>query len=262
MTRRARTDARKHPGQRRSEATVEAILEATARLLGTRGYEGTTTNRIAELAGTSVGSLYQYFPSKEAIMAALVERHIATVLGALGPRLAPSRHASFRSATRSAVAAVLNAHASDPALLRVLHAELPRTGRLAIAREAESKLNAPVTDLLRFYRGEMRVRDRDLMAFVLVNLVEGLTHAALAHRPKLLRSRRFREMIVDAVMGCVGAPRSPERKLRRSSISPRRPRRRGSPRAARWRQTARRAPSRPGAPSGRRDSRRPASGGP
>src|SRR5215471_19293099 len=76
MARRTRTAPRKKPRQERSHATVDAILDATARVLCTIGYDRASTNRIALAAGVSVGSLYQYFPSKEALVAALIERHV------------------------------------------------------------------------------------------------------------------------------------------------------------------------------------------
>jgi len=66
---------RKAPRQSRSQATVTAILDATARILLERGYAAASTNAVAELAGVSVGSLYQYFPNKEALIAALQARH-------------------------------------------------------------------------------------------------------------------------------------------------------------------------------------------
>jgi AcrR family transcriptional regulator len=69
-------DARKTPRQRRSEATVEAVLEAAARILETQGLAGYNTNDIARVAGISVGSLYQYFPNKDAITSALVVREM------------------------------------------------------------------------------------------------------------------------------------------------------------------------------------------
>ena len=72
--RKVKTAPRKRPTQERSREMVETILEATARVLVKDGFERTTTNRVAEAAGVSVGSLYQYFPSKEALVATLVER--------------------------------------------------------------------------------------------------------------------------------------------------------------------------------------------
>lgn len=65
---------RKRPRQRRSEVTVEAILEATARILEERGLDSLTTNAVAELAGVSVGSLYQFFPNKTSLLAELIRR--------------------------------------------------------------------------------------------------------------------------------------------------------------------------------------------
>jgi AcrR family transcriptional regulator len=71
---------RKKPGQRRSAATVAAIIEAAARVLETAGLEAYNTNAIAERAGVSIGSLYQYFPTKDAVTRALVQREAAILM--------------------------------------------------------------------------------------------------------------------------------------------------------------------------------------
>ena len=71
---------RKAPRQRRSAVTVEAILEAAARILETKGPAGYTTNAVAERAGVSIGSLYQYFPGKEALTGALIERETGQLI--------------------------------------------------------------------------------------------------------------------------------------------------------------------------------------
>lgn len=80
---------RKPPVQGRSKATVEAVLEAGARLLLSIGYDKASTNKIAELAGVSVGSLYEYFPGKEAIFAEIRcrenERHYRLLMAELAP---------------------------------------------------------------------------------------------------------------------------------------------------------------------------------
>lgn len=65
---------RKAPRQSRSQATVEVILEAATRVLAKESLAGFNTNRVAEVAGISIGSLYQYFPNKAALTAALIER--------------------------------------------------------------------------------------------------------------------------------------------------------------------------------------------
>src|SRR5882757_2789536 len=75
MARRLLINPRKHASQNRSRATVDALIEATARILVREGFDKASTNRVAEQAGVSVGSLYQYFPGKEALVAAVIDRH-------------------------------------------------------------------------------------------------------------------------------------------------------------------------------------------
>ena len=76
-TRKKHLEPRKMPRQRRAQATVEDVLAAAAQVFEALGYAAGTTNRIAERAGVSIGTLYQYFPSKEALAVALLERHLA-----------------------------------------------------------------------------------------------------------------------------------------------------------------------------------------
>jgi AcrR family transcriptional regulator len=78
MARKPATNPRKSASQERSRLTVEALLEATARVLMKDGYDRASTNKIAAVAGVSIGSLYQYFPSKEALVAAVIDTVICT----------------------------------------------------------------------------------------------------------------------------------------------------------------------------------------
>jgi len=128
-------DARKLPRQRRSAATVDAILEAAARLLETRGPGGYTTNAIAERAGVSVGSLYQYFPNRDALTAALIDRESVPLLAAL-ERAGES--SSCETAMRELIRASVAHQMRRPVLARVLDFEeerLPLGERDARVRE-------------------------------------------------------------------------------------------------------------------------------
>src|SRR5262249_56104472 len=80
MTRRPLTSPRKCASQARSRATVDALVEATARILIREGFDRASTNRIAEVAGVSIGALYQDFPSKEALVAPLIHHHNQNVM--------------------------------------------------------------------------------------------------------------------------------------------------------------------------------------
>src|SRR5487761_943127 len=104
MARKLRTNPRKLASQERSRATVDALLEATTRVLIKEGYDRASTNRIAEVAGVSIGSLYQYFPSKEALVAAVIDRHTQEISEVTRKVLVnaaiPSSMASLRNRSR------------------------------------------------------------------------------------------------------------------------------------------------------------------
>jgi AcrR family transcriptional regulator len=124
--RRARTPAspRKPPRQERSRETVRAILEGAARVFEERGVAGATTDRIAERAGVSIGSLYQYFPSKEAILATLARCHLLAGWQALEPALAALEAAPpLEEALPRLVRAILALHEDRSRLHRLLFEE-------------------------------------------------------------------------------------------------------------------------------------------
>lgn len=125
---RARLSPRKQPRQERARETVEAILEAAAQVFERHGYAAGTTNRIAERAGISIGSLYQYFPGKDAILLAIVERHVDEGARAMTPLLDGllAEAPPLRDGLRRVVEAMVALHRDRPALHRVLFEEAPR----------------------------------------------------------------------------------------------------------------------------------------
>jgi AcrR family transcriptional regulator len=94
------TNPRRRPRQARAQATVEAIIKATARVLIEEGYDHASTNRIAQAAGVSIGSLYQYFPSKESLVSALVDEHIHKMMTALSRKLEDRKSTRLNSSHR------------------------------------------------------------------------------------------------------------------------------------------------------------------
>jgi AcrR family transcriptional regulator len=119
MVRSASLKPRKAPRQRRSAVTVEAILEAAARILETQGLEGYTTNAVAEKAGVSIGSLYQYFPGKDALTGALIRRETAQLVEEAMPVAGDDGKAAIDRWIMAAVAHQLR----RPALARILDFE-------------------------------------------------------------------------------------------------------------------------------------------
>ncbi|MFM2088959.1 MAG: hypothetical protein RLZZ237_3828 [Pseudomonadota bacterium] len=117
------TTPRKQPRQRRSTVTVAAILEAAARILETTGYDGYTTNAVAARAGVSVGSLYQYFPNRDAITRALIEQESSALLSDI---LAMPVHADGLEGVRALLAIAVHHQLRRPRLARFLDAEEAR----------------------------------------------------------------------------------------------------------------------------------------
>jgi AcrR family transcriptional regulator len=198
--RRPRTTPRKKPRQERSQATVEAILDATARVLCTTGYDRASTNRIALAAGVSVGSLYQYFPSKEALVAALAARHMAIMTALVRGKLAEVAMAPMPVAVRTIIMAMFEAHAVDPRLHKVLIEEVPRIGRLENLQRVERETEALVAALLESRKDELRRTNVETMAMLLVTVVEAATHAAVLAELEPARSRAVADELTDLVL--------------------------------------------------------------
>ena len=114
------TELRKRPRQKRSEAMVDAILEAAARILEDEGLDRLNTNTTAAKAGVSVGSLYQYFPSKDAILAELIRRDHLALLAELTLAAQKLAGATLEQAVRALVRVGVERQLARPALARAL----------------------------------------------------------------------------------------------------------------------------------------------
>jgi len=195
MARGPLTKPRKVASQERSRATVDALVEATARILVKEGFDKASTNRIAEVAGVSVGSLYQYFPGKEALVAAVIERHQQEIMQTVRGELAEVLAQPVEKAVRKLVAVVVKAHRVDPRLHRVLAEQIPRVGKL----EKLETFNRENYTLFRAYlerhRDELRVDDLELASFVCVTSIEALTHNAVLHYSKVLSDETMEALI-------------------------------------------------------------------
>jgi AcrR family transcriptional regulator len=175
---------RKLPKQTRSHDTVEAILQAAAEVFQRHGYAAGTTNRIAERAGVSIGSLYQYFPNKDAILVALVRRHIAEATATVYPLVERlGREAGFAEMLPAIVNAMVAMHAAAPQLHRVLFEEtkLPATLRAELDGLEERLTELAASALAREHvacRGDPRLRAR-----IVIAAIEGLTHRLVLRPP-------------------------------------------------------------------------------
>lgn len=206
---RARTTARlaprRRPRQARAQETTRAILEAAARVFATRGYAAGTTNRIAEAAGVSVGSLYEYFPNKDAILVALMERHIVEGESVMRELMARTRPGKLRAQVRTFVEAMIALHAHAPRLHRVLFEEAPVPA--PVWRTLAAVEGRMVDDVERFLAAqqEVRVRDRRLAARLVVHVVEDLTHRFVLHADGDVDPARYVDEVTALVTSYLAA---------------------------------------------------------
>ena len=191
MQRQVRTTPRKRPRQARSKATVDSILDATTRVLVKHGFDSLTTNAVATAAGCSIGSLYQYFPNKEALVSALIDRHMEQMNAAILAELTRVAKLPMAEAARAVIELTIRAHAIDPELHRVLTEQVPRIGKLARLRELDEICHRMVAGLLTARRDEIAIRDPDLSTFILISTIESIVHRAALLYPQRLRDPRL-----------------------------------------------------------------------
>ena len=191
---------RKQPKQARSQAMVEAILAATARLLIARGYARTNTNLVAEAAGISIGSLYQYFPNKEALLVALHQRHQAQIQHMIETVLTRLRQQppSLRQALESLIGAWVEAHQIAPELHRILEAE----GAFFALDSGDERIVKGIQALL----GAYAIEPLGLKTYLVTKTIESLVHAAVIEPPAEFSVTDLAGGLLELVMAYLELP--------------------------------------------------------
>ncbi|MEU8026003.1 TetR/AcrR family transcriptional regulator [Micromonospora haikouensis] len=192
-----RLQPRRTPRQVRAELTRKRILTAAAHVFAEHGYAAGTTNRIAERARVSIGSLYQYFPNKDAILAALLVQHIDRGVWTQADQLDLSP-GSLKALVRALVRDAIDHHDDDPQLLRIMIEEAPVSKELldAIDRHGRTRV-AQVRDLLARHP-DVTVRDLDTAAELITFTVEINTHRLMAS-PRTTPVETLETELVDMI---------------------------------------------------------------
>lgn len=190
---------RRRPRQRRAQQTVDAVLDAVVRVLKREGFSAVTTNRIAEVAGVSIGSVYQYFRDKRAIFVALHQRHIDQIDRMVETKLIEHATSSLDDLMRAMIEGMIDAHITDPELYELLATEVPH--RADGTRDFAVRLHGAFRLALSSRAHELKKgRDLDTMVFIVANMVESLSHAALFRRPRSLSLVAAKAEVVRAVL--------------------------------------------------------------
>jgi len=178
---------KKEPRQARSKASVQAMVQACARILERRGYAGLSTNAIADVAGVSIGSVYEYFPGKDAIVARLVQDMVAEVRAMLEGRLAltDSRN-DLNSAMRYFLGAIYRLMRKHRELLRVLVFQVPYLHQLPATRQLEIELQQVLMAGLDYTREQYALNAQPHTLYLMTTSVAGtLMHLVLVAPPAM-----------------------------------------------------------------------------
>ena len=177
-------------------------MQATAHILREHGAEGLSTNKVAKRAGVSIGSLYQYFPNKTALILALAREHAGEQVAAVAQSIGLLAGASVQNAARRFVEATVAVHRSDPALHLALSSEVLVRG-LHTAMEDHARARELIAAWIRS-RSDVQVDDPEMTAWLLVTSVEAAVHMALFEQPEMLDDPRFTDGLVDLVARALG----------------------------------------------------------
>jgi len=204
---------RRKPAQARAHETVEAIFEATARILQSEGRAGLNTNRVAELAGVSVGTLYSYFPNKEAILLAMARRETDAVRASVAKVLTEEALHSDVSPVRLAIRALIKGYGRRNKARRILMETLIAAGHSDdIARPVQDIANLIAERGARLLPKGTRPLS-PIALFVLTRAVDSVVRAATYEDAKFIASEEFEDELTHMVLGYFREPNAPARKL-------------------------------------------------
>lgn len=175
-----RLQPRRQPRQVRAELTRQRILAAAAHVFAEEGYAAGTTNRIAERARVSIGSLYQYYPNKDAILVELLVRHLDQGAAVVERYRDDALAEPVETVLRRYVQAAIDNHLGDPQLLRVMTEQAPRSAELLAKVQERQEERVEFVRELFDRHPEVRVRDTDTAARLAVSTVELVVHQLTA----------------------------------------------------------------------------------
>jgi len=197
--------ARKGPKQQRAKVTVGAILEATVRILEQEGSDAATTSRIAEVAGVSVGTLYQYFANRDAILDALQDREFDRATEMMTRVLTRGAYENDRAVARAVIEGLLELHSAAPTLHRLLVVEGLRVTPTERVQAFDMRIIAAIRSFLALANLRIRRTNLDAAAFVVYQAVRASMLACVVERPPGLDSETLVDEITDLVIRYLAA---------------------------------------------------------
>jgi AcrR family transcriptional regulator len=207
MTKRAVAKAsRKPPQQSRSRATVNAILDAMIRILDREGPEAASTSRVAEVAGVSVGTLYQYFANRDAILDALQDREFERAMEMVGRVLVAPGGVPDRRVARQVIEELLQLYRAAPALHRVLAVEGLRVTEPERVQAFDLRMVAMIRTFLALAGQGIRRSNLEAASFVIYQSVRATMLAYLLERPPGLDDAALVDEVTELILAYLVGP--------------------------------------------------------
>lgn len=196
---------RKSPKQARSKNIVDAVMESSAHIFANLGYEKTTTNRIAEKAGISIGSLYQYFPNKDSIFAKIIEKTLSEHRIIIIDELKKRKSESLPQVIDAIISLLVDVFIDKKKFLQLLFVHIPR---LEKTRDLLFNRNAVVQDLkahiLEFHNEEIQVENLEETMFVITNAIMGVVYTAILSDETLISPTNLKDQLALMVKRTLG----------------------------------------------------------
>ncbi|NSC24005.1 TetR/AcrR family transcriptional regulator [Streptomyces albus subsp. chlorinus] len=196
---------RKQPRQARAELTRQRILAAAAHVFAEHGYAAGTTNRIAAQARVSIGSLYQYYPNKDAILLELMTMHLDAGMDISRQQRDDELPDALEDIIRGQVRAAIHNHRHDPNLLRIMFEQTPRSPELLEKIARNEREHVAFAERLLARHPEVRVEDTHVAARLLVSTVERVVHHLIAE-PDTIDAHRLEDQLVAMLTAYLTAP--------------------------------------------------------
>ena len=198
-------EPRKIPKQGRALHTVDSILQAAQSILSDEGYERASTNYIADVAGVSIGSLYQYFPSKEAIIASLVEKTVVEAAERIREELVACMGLPLEESTPRLIRIILETRKENAFVFLRLPREVPRYRSVSGQLTTEKYLYTTIHSYYVQHRELVNIEDLDTAIFVTEHLVIGCIDAYIDNNSPKIDEETLIEHLSMAVLNYLAA---------------------------------------------------------
>jgi AcrR family transcriptional regulator len=184
------------------------LLDATAAELIEGGYDRMSTNKIARRAKVSIGSLYQYFPNKEALVVALKMRLAEEEREQVREALAKNEGADLETLSRAILQSLIGIYTSKPELYKVFATQVPPIAGLEPNWEADQLIGRILLRYMQDHPDVAKVDDPEMAVFFVVQAVDAILNRALMQRPQYMKSDTFVGELVRLIIGFLsGHPR-------------------------------------------------------